>query len=56
MYGFLSFRFVLMVILTNGVEHLYVYFLSLLTDVDETPYMTPCDTSIRIYSYEFRGS
>jgi hypothetical protein len=56
MYEFYSFGFVLMAILTNGVDHLYMYILSLLTDVDENPYINPCGTSIRIYSYEFRGS
>jgi hypothetical protein len=44
-----------MPVLTNGVEDVYVYILNLLTDVDETQYMTQRDTSIRVYSYEFHG-
>jgi hypothetical protein len=44
-----------MSVLTNVVEDVYIYILNLLTDVDETQYMTPRDTSIRMYSYEFRG-
>jgi hypothetical protein len=51
MYGLHLFRFVLMSVLTNGVEDLYVYILNLLTDVDGTHGMTTRDTSIRTYSW-----
>jgi hypothetical protein len=44
-----------MPVLTNGVEDFYIYILNLLTDVDETQYMTPRDTIIRMYSNEFHG-
>jgi hypothetical protein len=42
-----------MPVLKNGVEDFYTYIFNLLTDVDETQYMTPRDTSIRMYSNEF---
>ena len=54
MYGLHLFRFVLTPVLTKGVADVYIYF-EFLTDVDETQYMTPRDTSIRMYSYEFHG-
>jgi len=37
------------------LQMFYVFILNLLTDVDETQYMTPRDTSIRMYSCEFHG-
>jgi hypothetical protein len=56
MYGLHLFRFVLMSVLTNGVEDLYIYILNILTDVDGTQYMTPRDTSIRTYSWFHGGN
>ena len=55
MYGLHLFRVVIMPLLTNDVEDVDTYSLTLLTDVDETQYVTPLDTSIRMYSYELQG-